>query len=120
MSMPSPQSLATEVPLASQHADRVIKALSNSAGGGGGGWDDGHAQLLLYWAVEERHISHAITAAQRLDVSLCKAYTGPGHRIVFPARRHPDALFGCEWSSQRCPHREASSLSYWPRILRRR
>jgi len=67
MSMPSPQSLTTEVTLASQHADRVIKALSSSAGGGSGRWDDGHAQLILYWAVEERHISHAITAAQRLD-----------------------------------------------------
>jgi hypothetical protein len=66
MNMPSPQSLATEVPLASQHADRIVKALSGSTGGG---WDDCHAQLILYWAAEERHVSHAIMAAQRLDVS---------------------------------------------------
>jgi hypothetical protein len=64
MNMPSPQSLATEVPLASQHADRIVKALSGS-----GGWNDCHAQLILYWAAEECHVSHAITAAQRLDVS---------------------------------------------------
>jgi len=71
MSMPSPQSLATEVPLASQHADRIVKALSGSAGGGGsGGWNDGHAQLILYWAAEERHVSHVIMAAHRLDVGL--------------------------------------------------
>ena len=73
MNMPSPQSLATEVPLASQHADRIVKALSGSAGGGGGGWDDCHAQLILYWAAEERHVSHAITAAQRLDVSFVQS-----------------------------------------------
>jgi len=93
MSMPSPQSLATEVPLASQHADRIVKALSGSAGGGGGGggWNDGHAQLILYWAAEERHVSYAITAAHRLDVSLLKAYTGPNHNLVYnsetPRRR---------------------------------
>jgi len=63
MSIPAPQSLATEIPLASQHADRIVKALSSGAGGG---WD-GHAQLLLYWVAQERHISHAIAAAQRLD-----------------------------------------------------
>lgn len=120
MSMPSPQSLTTEVTLASQHADRVIEALSSSAGGGGGRWDDGHAQLILYWAVEERHISHAITAAQRLDVSLQSLLWTRPHHLIFTARRHADALFGCDWSSQRCTHREASSLSYWPRILRRR
>jgi enamine deaminase RidA (YjgF/YER057c/UK114 family) len=65
MSIPAPRSLATEIPLASQHADRIVKALSSGAGGG---WD-GHAQLLLYWVAQERHISHAIAAAQRLDVS---------------------------------------------------
>ena len=71
MSIPAPQNLATEVPLASQHADRIVKALSSGAGGG---WD-GHAQLLLYWVAQERHISHAIAAAQRLDVSLRKSYS---------------------------------------------
>ena len=94
MSMPSPQSLATEVALASQHADRIVMALSGSAGGGGG-WDDGHAQLILYWAAEERDISHVMAAAQRLDVSLCKAYTGPSHNLVFYSempRRHSSWL----------------------------
>jgi diphthine-ammonia ligase len=92
MSMPSPQSLAAEVTLASQHADRIIKALSSSAGGGGGRWDDGHAQLILYWAVEERHISHAITAAQRLDVSLQRLlWTRP--IILFLQRDATPTLF---------------------------
>jgi hypothetical protein len=72
LSVPSPQSLAIEIPLASQHSDRIVKALSNNASGGGG-WD-GHAQLILYWVTQERHISHAISAMQRLDVSLRNAH----------------------------------------------
>ncbi|KAI0251255.1 hypothetical protein BJV78DRAFT_1275365 [Lactifluus subvellereus] len=63
LTIPYPQSLATEIPLASQHADRIVKALTNNAGGG---WD-GHAQLVLYWLTQERHISHAVAAAQTLD-----------------------------------------------------
>ncbi|KAF8484914.1 hypothetical protein DFH94DRAFT_837050 [Russula ochroleuca] len=67
MSMPSPQNLATEIPLVSQHSDRIVKALSSSSAGAGG-WD-GHAQVILYWVtdVEERHISYSIAAAKRLD-----------------------------------------------------
>lgn len=67
LSLPSPQNLATEIPLVSQHSDRVVKALSSSTAGGGWG---GHAQMVLYWLTEERHISYSITAAQRLDVRL--------------------------------------------------
>jgi diphthine-ammonia ligase len=67
LSVPLPRSLATEIPLVSQHSDRIVKALSSSAGGGCG-WD-GHAQMILYWVAEERHISYSIMAAQRLDVS---------------------------------------------------
>lgn len=68
MSMPSPQNLATEIPLVSQHSDRIVKALSSSSAAGGG-WD-GHAQVILYWVTEEeRHISYSIAAAKRLDVS---------------------------------------------------
>jgi diphthine-ammonia ligase len=73
LSVPSPQTLSTEIPLVSQHSDRVVKALSSRHGGGGGRLgrdsdDDGHAQMILYWATEERHISYSIMAAQRLDV----------------------------------------------------
>jgi diphthine-ammonia ligase len=72
LGIPSPQSLATEIALASQHSDRIVKALSGNAGGAGGPWDTGHAQLILYWVTQEPDISHAIAAAQRLDVSLGK------------------------------------------------
>jgi len=65
LSIPSPQNLATEIPLVSQHSDRIVEALSSSSAGGGG-WD-GHAQMILYWVAEERHISYSIAAAQRLD-----------------------------------------------------
>ena len=68
LSIPSPQNLATEISLVSQHSDRIVKALSSSSSGGGG-WE-GHAQMVLYWVTEERHISYSIAAAQRLDVSL--------------------------------------------------
>ncbi|KAH9977937.1 hypothetical protein BGW80DRAFT_1435618 [Lactifluus volemus] len=63
LTMPSPQSLSTEIPLVSQHADRIVKALSNHAGGG---WD-GHAQLILYWLTQQHHISYAVAASQTLD-----------------------------------------------------
>ncbi|KAH9966095.1 hypothetical protein BC827DRAFT_1369118 [Russula dissimulans] len=63
LTIPSPQSPATEIPLVSQHADRIVNALSTNAGGG---WD-AHAQMILYWVTEERHVSHTIAAAQRLD-----------------------------------------------------
>jgi len=63
LTIPSPPSLATEIPLVSQHANRIVKALSTNAGGG---WD-AHAQMILYWVTEERHVSHAMAAAQRLD-----------------------------------------------------
>jgi hypothetical protein len=81
LSVPSPQTLATEISLASQHSDRVARALSghnhnHAASGSGGGRlgrdsdDGGHAQqMILYWVTEERHISYSILAAQRLDVS---------------------------------------------------
>ena len=80
LSVPSPQTLATEIPLASQHSDRVVRALSGRHGTTGGrvgrdsdddeeDEDDGHAQMILYWVTEERHISYSIMAAQRLDVS---------------------------------------------------
>jgi hypothetical protein len=74
LGFPSPKTIATEIPLASQHSDRVAKALSSrhDAGGRLGGDsddEDGHAQMILYWVTEERHISYSIMAAQRLDVS---------------------------------------------------
>lgn len=81
LSVTSPQTLATEILLASQHSDRVVKALSGRHGTTGGRVgrdsdddeeeeeDDGHAQMILYWVTEERHISYSIMAAQRLDVS---------------------------------------------------
>ena len=90
--MPSPQSLAIEVPLASQHADRIVKAVSGSAGGAGG-WDDCHAQLILYWAAEERHVSHAITAAQRLDVSSVQSFTLDQGITLFLQRDATPTLF---------------------------
>jgi diphthine-ammonia ligase len=66
LTIPFPQSLATEIPLVSQHADRVVEALlSNNSGDK----HEGHAQITLYWLTQERHVSHAITAAQSLDVS---------------------------------------------------
>jgi diphthine-ammonia ligase len=77
MTIPSPQSLAIEIPLVSQHADRIVKALSNNAGGG---WT-GHAQLILYWLTQERHISYAVAAAQTLDVS------EPKSTLSFPILR---------------------------------
>jgi diphthine-ammonia ligase len=49
-----------------------VKALANNAGGG---WD-GHAQLILYWLTQERHISYAVAAAQTLDVSEPKSVLG--------------------------------------------
>lgn len=64
LTIPFPQSLATEIPLVSQHADRVVEALlSNNSGDK----HEGHAQITLYWLTQERHVSHAITAAQSLD-----------------------------------------------------
>jgi diphthine-ammonia ligase len=65
LTIPEPQSLPTEISLVSQHADRIVKALSTNAGGG---WD-GHAQLILYWLTQEPHIPYAVAAAQTLDVS---------------------------------------------------
>ena len=141
LSLPSPKTLATEISLASQHSYRVVKALSSPQGAGGrvgrGDSDDdnGHAQLILYWVTEERHISYSIMAAQRLDVSSnskkinLDARCFPYPRLprakkrketnnvffffCFPiARCHADALLGCEGSSQRSSHREAGSLSY--------
>jgi diphthine-ammonia ligase len=75
LSVPYPQTLATEISLASQHSDRVVKALSSRHDATGGRLardsdSDGHAQMILYWVTEERHISYSIMAAQRLDVSV--------------------------------------------------
>jgi len=73
LSLPSPQTLAIEIPLVSQHSDRIVKALSTRHGAAGGRLgrdsddDEGHAQMILYWVTEERHISYSIMAAQRLD-----------------------------------------------------
>jgi hypothetical protein len=74
LSIPSPQTLATEISLVSQHFDRVVKALSNRHDATGGRLvrdsdSDGHAQMILYWVTEERHIPYSIMAAQHLDVS---------------------------------------------------
>lgn len=64
LAIPFPQSPATEIPLVSQHADRVVEAsLSNNAGDR----REGHAQMILYWLTQECHVSYAITAAQSLD-----------------------------------------------------
>ena len=99
-----------------------MKVLSSHAGGG---WD-GHAQMILYWVTRERHISHAIAAAQRLDVSPRKPQlqkiTGVVIMSLFcvlsSARRHADAILSCEGPSQGRPHRKAGSLPYRPGILR--
>ena len=73
LTIPFPRSLATEIPLVSQHADRVVEALlSNNSGDK----HDGHAQVILYWLTRERHVSDTITAAQSLDVSY-GAYSVP-------------------------------------------
>ncbi len=140
LSVPSPQSLATEIPLVSQHSDRIVKALSSSHGAGGG-WEASHPQMILYWVTEERHIPYSISAAQRLDVSPTQKFNlmlGVPHHQTCPRKRkegnknnvfffcfliarcHADALLGCEGSPQRRPHREASSLSYRSWIFRRR
>ncbi|KAH9038864.1 hypothetical protein EDB84DRAFT_1478816 [Lactarius hengduanensis] len=65
LTIPFPRSPATEIPLVSQHADRVVEALlpNNNAGDG----SEGHAQMILYWLTQERNVSYAITAAQGLD-----------------------------------------------------
>ncbi|KAH9077328.1 hypothetical protein EDB83DRAFT_2645725 [Lactarius deliciosus] len=65
LTIPFPRSPATEIPLVSQHADRVVEALlsNNNAGDG----SEGHAQMILYWLTQERHVSYAISAAQNLD-----------------------------------------------------
>ncbi|KAI9466868.1 hypothetical protein BJY52DRAFT_1110889 [Lactarius psammicola] len=65
LALPFPRSLATEIPLVSQHADRVVHALLSNNNTGDG--REGHAQMILYWLTQERHVSHAITAAQSLD-----------------------------------------------------
>lgn len=67
LAIPFPQSFATEISLGSQHADRVVEALSSS--NNAGDRRDGHAQMILYWLTQERYVSHAITASQSLDVS---------------------------------------------------
>ena len=89
LSVPTPQTLATEIPLASQHSERVVKALSSrhAAGGRFGGDsddDDGHAQMILYWVTEERHISYSIMAAQRLDVSSYSKKNLDSRRFPYP------------------------------------
>ena len=90
LSVPSPQTLATEISLASQHSDRVVKALSNrhDAGRrlGRDSDDDGHTQMILYWVTEERHISYSIMAAQRLDVSRVPPHSKSHNARCFP---HP-------------------------------
>ena len=45
LSLPSPQTLAVEAALSSQHVHRVVDALKNSSGGG---WS-GHTQGIIYW-----------------------------------------------------------------------
>ncbi|KAF8272577.1 hypothetical protein EI94DRAFT_1769823 [Lactarius quietus] len=64
LAFPFPRSPAIEISLVSQHADRVVEALlSNNSGDR----HEGHAQMILYWLTQERHVSHAIAAAQSLD-----------------------------------------------------
>ncbi|KAH9062846.1 hypothetical protein EDB87DRAFT_1710829, partial [Lactarius vividus] len=55
LTFPFPRSPATEIPLVSQHADRVVEALltNNNAGNG----SEGHAQMIIYWLTQERHAS---------------------------------------------------------------
>lgn len=45
MAFPSPKSLAQEIALCFQHADRITRLLVASTGGD---WE-GHAQLVIYW-----------------------------------------------------------------------
>ncbi|KAI0269129.1 hypothetical protein BC834DRAFT_922815 [Gloeopeniophorella convolvens] len=63
LTLPSPRDLAMEIPLSSQHADRVIAAVASNAGGG---WT-GHAQTILYWLAHESHMPHVKMAAKSLD-----------------------------------------------------
>ena len=74
LAIPFPRSAATEIPLVSQHADRVVEALlSNNAGDG----REEHAQMILYWLTQERHVSYATTAAQSLDVRENGCFVSP-------------------------------------------
>ncbi|KAF9476485.1 hypothetical protein BDN70DRAFT_882307 [Pholiota conissans] len=52
-SLPTPQSLAMETALASQHVSRVVGALRENSGGG---WV-GYTQLSIYWLVHSDEIS---------------------------------------------------------------
>ncbi|KAI0307305.1 hypothetical protein B0F90DRAFT_1814078 [Multifurca ochricompacta] len=84
LTIPSPRSLATEIPLVSQHADRIVKALSDNACGG---WE-GHSQLFLYWLTQEHLIPYVVAAAESIDVT----------------RPHSNALLSCKGSSKGRPY----------------
>ncbi|KAJ3802020.1 hypothetical protein GGU11DRAFT_828540 [Lentinula aff. detonsa] len=49
ITLPSPRSLATEIALSMQHADRVVKVVRN-------GWE-GHTQMAVYWLSDAGHVN---------------------------------------------------------------
>ncbi|KAF8165224.1 hypothetical protein B0H34DRAFT_647649 [Crassisporium funariophilum] len=63
--LPSPQSLSMELALASQHVERVTRALEQNSGGG---WD-GQELLNIYWLNDSSNISHVKTGHRCLQVS---------------------------------------------------
>ncbi|KAF9019236.1 adenine nucleotide alpha hydrolases-like protein [Hymenopellis radicata] len=50
LSLPSPRSLTLETALSTQHADRIVAALSENSGG----WH-GHSQLVVFWLSDPKH-----------------------------------------------------------------
>lgn len=50
LSLPSPRSLTLETVLSTQHADRIVTALSENSGG----WR-GHSQLVVFWLSDPMH-----------------------------------------------------------------
>lgn len=54
LSLPSPQSLATETALSIQHVDQITDVLRSNSGGG---WV-GHTQVALYWLANVGDLPH--------------------------------------------------------------
>lgn len=59
LTLPSPQSLATETALSCQHVQRITDALRNNSGGG---WT-GHYQGMIYWLTCADDVHHVRKAS---------------------------------------------------------